>query len=426
MSSSEERQVLSSGHGSTDATLGRRLVVVAPDFHPTTGGYAHAVTNLVRLVAPHVPITVLCSIPLNGAAELDCAGLEVVRLTAAGWQLASGAWDVRAAEWLQKRVATGDVRAILLETAEKPVLGLRALRMGVPVLLRVHAAAETELAFHEPRPLDRRAPLRSVWRSYHYAMMRRLVRRAPVVLSTNPYHLDFVKRVALRGNSVAISRRSFYVVPNVTTRAAGASSPLPPPLEDLVNRRYLLTLGRLDEQGVAQKGVHDLLGAFALARRHDPSLGDVRLVVAGDGDQRSALLGLAERLGLADAAVFPGSLPHQSVIALTQHAHAVVLLSRYEGQAMFALESLSLGAPLILTDTGGLSELVDHGKNGLLVPPQDVPAAAAAIIEALGSRRQDMSQRSASLFRERFAPERTLETILDVLDLVAPVDVRSG
>lgn len=400
----------------------QRLLIVAPDFHPRTGGYAHAVTNLASVLAAHMPVTVLCSIPLDGSPEIDVDGLEVVRRTAPGWQLAAGAWGASASRWVGDRVREGDIRAVLLETAESPLLGLRTLRLDVPVLLRVHAAAETELAWHaRPRPTSS-GFVRSILRTCHYAMMRRLIRRAPVILSTSQYHLDFVKRVALAGSSVEISRRSFYVLPNVVLEAQRvlAEQMLPAHLTRAAEGRFLLTLGRLDEQGVEQKGFRDLLQAFSLARRHDQTLADVTLIVAGGGSQRAALEQYAQALGLGSAVVFSGPVPHDVVVSLTKRAQAVVLLSRYEGQAMFALESLALGAPLVLTETGGLIGLVEQEKNGVSVPTQDIPAAAQALKHVLHLPRDQMSAQSARLFRVRFAPERVVSAFLDILHVVAP------
>ncbi|HUE86550.1 MAG TPA: glycosyltransferase family 4 protein [Vicinamibacterales bacterium] len=291
-------------------------------------------------------------------------------------------------------------------------------------MLRVHATGETELAFQAPLEFDRDQIMRSLQRAYHYFLMRRFVRRAPVVLSTNPYHLRFVKEVALASNVVAISRRRFFVVPNTTDPDVDATVwNMPTPFVDEILRaggRFLLSLGRLDRQGVEQKGVVDLLDALALARRHDPTMQRVFLVVVGDGDQRGALRDRAKALGLDAVVILPGHLPQASVFALTRAAHAVVLLSRYEGLAMFALESLALGAPLVVSRTGGLSDLVIEGRNGFTAEPHDPVGAAEALRRVLEASRNSMSAASREVFASRFAARRTLETFMDVLSLIAP------
>jgi glycosyltransferase involved in cell wall biosynthesis len=118
------------------------------------------------------------------------------------------------------------------------------------------------------------------------------------------------------------------------------------------------------------KGFDVLLDAFAKARAELPEL---TLDIAGDGQ-------LAERLR-ADAPEGVTFLGHVSpVTPLYEEAAVVVVPSRGEGFGMVALEAAERGRAAIVSDVGGLPEIVDHETTGLVVPPGDPDALAQAVL----------------------------------------------
>lgn len=146
-----------------------------------------------------------------------------------------------------------------------------------------------------------------------------------------------------------------------------------------------------------QKGVDVLLRAWARLPAHAPSL---RLV--GDGPQRPALEALARELGLGDRVTFLGT--RNDVPALLREASAFVLPSRWEGMPNALLEAMSFGLPCIATQIPGSADLIEHSVSGMLVPPED-PIALAAALEGLLTQ----PERAARLGeRARAAVERSL------------------
>jgi glycosyltransferase involved in cell wall biosynthesis len=103
---------------------------------------------------------------------------------------------------------------------------------------------------------------------------------------------------------------------------------------------------------------------------------NAHLAFAGDGPLRPRVRALAEQLGVSDRVHFLGL--RRDVPALIRAADAVVLPSRREGLPRCALESLSLGVPVIGTRIRGLTDLVDD-RSGILVPVGDVAGLAAAM-----------------------------------------------
>jgi glycosyltransferase involved in cell wall biosynthesis len=106
---------------------------------------------------------------------------------------------------------------------------------------------------------------------------------------------------------------------------------------------------------------------------------EVALVVAGDGPERAVLERRAAELGVAGRVRFLGSVPRDRVLRLFRAADASVLPSAWENFPHTVVEALAVGCPVIATSVGGVPEVVHDGENGLLVPPRDAEALAAAI-----------------------------------------------
>jgi len=140
-------------------------------------------------------------------------------------------------------------------------------------------------------------------------------------------------------------------------------------------------VGRLERQ----KRFDVLLEAFA---RLAPSRPQLRLLIAGEGSLRGELTAQIDRLGLATGRDNDTArcrlLGQWNDIA--QFHHAIDLLvqsSEYEGTPNVVLEAMAFETPVVATDVGGTAELVHHETHGLIVPPGDIDALAAAITQAL-------------------------------------------
>jgi glycosyltransferase involved in cell wall biosynthesis len=102
-----------------------------------------------------------------------------------------------------------------------------------------------------------------------------------------------------------------------------------------------------------------------------------RIRIIGDGAGRPALERLAAELGVAGVVEFAGLVPDAA--CCFAEAQFSLLVSRFEGMPNAVLESMAYGVPVVGTAIPGIASLVDDGVDGLLVPPGDVPALAAAI-----------------------------------------------
>jgi glycosyltransferase involved in cell wall biosynthesis len=162
---------------------------------------------------------------------------------------------------------------------------------------------------------------------------------------------------------------------------------------------YLLAVGRLR----IRKGVDVLLAAMPeLLRRHPAA----RLLIAGDGEHRAALERAAAALALGDAVSFLGRADAMRVRRLLRGAAALVVPSIYEGMPLVVLEAMEASVPVVASRVSGIPEVVEDGRTGWLVPPEEPASLAAALAAALDdpAAASRLGAAGRRLLAERFRP----------------------
>ncbi len=158
------------------------------------------------------------------------------------------------------------------------------------------------------------------------------------------------------------------------------------------------------------KRIPDVVEIFARIHRKVPS----RLVLVGDGPERSRAMDTARELGVTDQVLFLGK--HQSVDELLACADLFLLPSKNESFGLAALEALACGVPVIASNMGGLPEVVVHGETGFLFPLGAVEEMADAGISLLRDDaawiRSSKAARADSV--ERFSSERIVPLYEDL------------
>jgi glycosyltransferase involved in cell wall biosynthesis len=151
---------------------------------------------------------------------------------------------------------------------------------------------------------------------------------------------------------------------------------------------------------IERKGVGDLLRALATLER-----GRFELEIVGGGADERVLRDLATQLGVAQDVRFLGPLSRAAVAERYREADLFTLPSSAEAFGNVFAEALASGLPIVGSATGGIPDLVEHGSNGLLVPPGDVTALAGAIRYLA----DDPELRTEMAIRNRAKAEATLE-----------------
>jgi glycosyltransferase involved in cell wall biosynthesis len=161
-------------------------------------------------------------------------------------------------------------------------------------------------------------------------------------------------------------------------------------------------VGRLE----AQKGHADLLEAWPAVVRAHPA---ARLLLVGDGSLRGPLAERARARAVGDSVVFAGY--RADVPRLLDALDVVVLPSLHEGMPLTAIEGAAMARPVVATAVDGTPEVVEDGVTGLLVPPRDPPALAAALGALLGdpARARRMGEQARRRALEQFDVARQVE-----------------
>jgi glycosyltransferase involved in cell wall biosynthesis len=163
-----------------------------------------------------------------------------------------------------------------------------------------------------------------------------------------------------------------------------------------------------------EKGVDTF--AEAVARGRAQGTPRLRGLVAGDGPERRRLEGVVAQIDGVQLLGSRGDVPE-----LIAACDAVALLSEAEAMPMSILEAMALGRPVVTSDVGGAAEAVADGETGMVVPPGDPDAAAAALakLAADPARAQAMGERGRTRQRERFDGEAMVDGYWRALEEVA-------
>ena len=141
----------------------------------------------------------------------------------------------------------------------------------------------------------------------------------------------------------------------------------------------ILFVGRL----APKKRVSDLIEAYSNVAADLP---ESELVIVGTGSLQAELERLAADSDAAESIRFEGSVPDDAIPGYYASAELFVLPSVWEGHPLTLLEAWVAGTPVVATDTEGITEFVDHGETGYLVPPESPADLADTIQYALENR----------------------------------------
>lgn len=145
--------------------------------------------------------------------------------------------------------------------------------------------------------------------------------------------------------------------------------------------------GRVKPRLLWMRAFHEIyqpelaLKVFSIVRARFPT---ATLVMAGpDKGLADVTREIARELGLQDAIEFPGFLDHQAKIRAFLEADIFLNTNRIDNMPVAVVEACAMGLPVVATDVGGLSYLLDDGETGLLVPDRDAAGLADAVVRIL-------------------------------------------
>jgi glycosyltransferase involved in cell wall biosynthesis len=181
----------------------------------------------------------------------------------------------------------------------------------------------------------------------------------------------------------------------------------------------VLFVGRIEKA----KGAFDLLAAWARVQLACPT---ALLTVVGQDYTQGRFLKEARSLGIERSITLTGPLPSPTVANVMRRARLFCLPSHGEGTPNCVMEALSCGLPVVATPVGGIPDVVEHKKSGILVDKGDVDGLAAALIALLRDPLQCARKGSAAqaFARSHLDARKTVSRLVELYREM--IEARSG
>ena len=185
----------------------------------------------------------------------------------------------------------------------------------------------------------------------------------------------------------------------VVTNAIDLSRFVPPLQHANSDTVRLIYVGRL----TASKSPDVLIKTLSMLRKLDVTLFNLTLV--GDGDQRSVLEQMVIDYDLTKHVTFSGWVAHENLLPYYQNADIFVTATTWEGMPNTVLEAMATGLPIVGTQAPGMDQLVTDGRNGYLIPPNDVSTMADRLRRLIDNpyERQRMGLESRKIAERQFS-----------------------
>lgn len=325
------------------------------DFYPNLGGATSLVDDLARaLITSGHSVTVLTR-SQPGCAPLEVFhGYEIHRID---YPLVYEKFEWQARLWTESPAVLKKIARLIKQRSITTVcIGLLDMSAWYLYLLRHILPFRLVIYLHggETRALPARE------RSYA-ALLRTGLRVADAVIAVS----EELKQEAAAYYPAAKGKT--YVIENaIDMQEIHDAEPLNRP------RNYIAAVGRL----VPEKDFETLIRAYAKVQLE---IGEVDLVIAGEGKRNAALRQIAGDCPHPERVVFLGRVEREMALSVMKGAMFVALPSVTEGFPIVAVEALALGKAVIGTSIPGIAAIVEDGRHGNLFPPGDVDALAGLI-----------------------------------------------
>jgi glycosyltransferase involved in cell wall biosynthesis len=311
--------------------------------------------------------------------ELQALGVQLVYLPAKGLLDLARFWR------LLRFIRAEDVDVLHTHLAYANILGtLCALLLRLPVVVSMHNVISGHSQNYRQEYLER-------------------------------FLLRFVKHIIAVGENVAVDYRKLFPKTVITLTNAVPDPVVPYPSARLALRKDLLgdentpmliAVGRLTQQ----KGFSDLIAAFDIIHSRFPQ---AKLLVAGDGDLREALLAETLAHGLQEHLLWLGT--RSDVLNLLAASDIYVSSARWEGLSIAMLEAMSHGLALVATEVGDAPKVVVPGT-GILVPPKrpDMLADSVCSLLADPAKARTLGQSARRRIQAEYGAQVWFERLMQI------------
>lgn len=337
------------------------ITVVAAYFYPKIGGlenYAYLLAKKLKESGRYKLSIITSNYAGSGYHKEVIDGMTVHRLPI--WLKVSNTPINLSWYWWVKRIYA----------IEKP--DLVHVHSPVPYLPDVAALAAKDipvvLTFHSGSMLKGIWHIDTLIALYEKIFLRKLFSRANAVVAISR---EYARRVFPQFENKT------YFIPTGVDLKRFTKTPLP-------ETEVVTYVGRIEHHS-SWKGIEELIQAMAIVIKDRPQ---VSLELVGGGDALEHYRERVAALGIAESVKFSGPQIGENLVEAYQRSSVVVLPSTSDAEAfsIVLVEAMASGRPIIGTSIGGTPQVIEHGKNGLLVPPKDPKKLAEAILAVLSDK----------------------------------------
>ncbi len=176
-------------------------------------------------------------------------------------------------------------------------------------------------------------------------------------------------------------------------------------------------------------GIDRLIEMFAILHKNlnkanRKLANNLHLLIVGGGSERGAYERLAQDCGISDRTTFVGNVSHDKVPSYLNKIDVYVALSRYESFGVAVIEASASGCPVVVSDVGGLPEVVHHGVTGFVVPGKSRSEAAQAVEKLLTNKERmtRMGKAGRRFVATKYSWSRSLEKMEIVYENILRMD----
>lgn len=237
------------------------------------------------------------------------------------------------------------------------------------------------------------------WIEYKQADKLIAVSQAIAQEATRFYHLKKEKIIVISNGADSLNEFSTKAKIHTPPEKQGAYT--------------ILFVGRLTRR----KGAAYLIKAMPQILDNFP---DTMLYIVGEGEQRSNLQNVIMKLKIGNHVKFLGKVSQSMLYSLYSRVNVYVHPSLYEPFSIAILEAMNMGIPVAVTRTGGSSEIITHGKNGLLIDPGNSSQLASAVKEIFSntSLSREFAQQAMNTIKIRYTWEKIAQETLKLYESV--------
>jgi glycosyltransferase involved in cell wall biosynthesis len=339
----------------------KKILVIAPYFYPKIGGVEGHILNLYSgiMATKKYEIIIVTTKYNSDVQDLEVyEGFKIYRLPYQ-YKISNTPISFKWKSQIQQIIEQEKPNILMVHSPVPFLADLVILtNKNIPIILKYHSGSMKKE--------------KGLLINYILSMYEKLV--LPVVISKVDYLIcssDYIRDVFLK----QFKFKSKTITPGVNTEKFKPRHPFGN------KAKNILYVGRIDRTST-WKGLKYLIDSFVLVSNNIP---ESRLSIVGDGDDLENQIQYTKKLNIFDKVDFLGSLQGKDLIKRYQQSSLLVLPSITESESfgMVLIEAMACKLPVIGSDIGGIPYVIDHEKNGLLVPPKDSRSLSIAISRIL-------------------------------------------